>query len=398
MHPPGAETVVIRYGDMSTKSREVRSHFERLLTENIEALLADRGVEGEVERIHARVLVEGPDPEAAARAAADAFGVVSTSPARTVAPEWDAIEDALREAARERFPGGTFAVRANRAAEFPMTSEEMERAGGTAVGETIEASGGDPDVDLEDPDVTFGVELREDRAFVFLDRFDGPGGLPLGSQAPLVAMVSGGQDSPVAAYEAMRRGSPVIPVYVDLGDYGGADHRARAIETVGRLARYAPDRDTRVRVVPGGEDVAHLVETVERGRMLSWRRYVLRVGAAIARDHDAAGVVTGEAVGQKSSQTARNLQVTDAAVDLPVHRPLLSRDKNQITERAKEVGTFRDSTIPAGCTRIAPPKPETNGRLDRLLQVEPDDLLERAERAAAEAELVDPREFGGDVP
>lgn len=199
----------------------------------------------------------------------------------------------------------------------------------------------------------------------------------------------GGIDSPVAAFEAMRRGSPIVPVYLDLGAYGGPDHRARTIETVRRLSRYAPNYDLRLYRVPAGETVDFLANAVDRGRMLAFRRYMFRVAERIADRTDAAGVVTGESIGQKSSQTTQNLGVTSSATDLPIHRPLLSMDKTEISERAREIGTYADSTIPAGCNRFAPDRPETNGSLERLREVEPDDLLDRAERDAEAAERID---------
>ena len=391
MKPPGADTVVVRYGEISTKSRKVRGRMAGQLAENVGALLRDRGIDGEVEHHHSRVLISTDEPavEAATEAAADAFGAVSASSALRVEPREDAILDAFAEAACEHYDGGTFAVRARRAGrKFPFTSEDLERRGGDAVWRAVEDRF-DPAVDLDDPDLTFFVDCRADEAFVFLEKRPGPGGLPLGSQRPLVALVSGGIDSPVAAYEAMRRGSPVIPLYLDLGDYGGPDHRARAIETVRTLARYAPNYDMRPRVAPAGEDVAMLAERMERGRMLSFRRFTYRVAERVARAEGACGIVTGEAIGQKSSQTVQNLHLTGAATELPVHRPLLTMDKTDIVDRARGIGTFADATIPAGCERFAPPRPETNGRLDKLRSLEPDDLFERAARAAERAEVVD---------
>jgi len=393
MHPPRADTVVVRHGDINGKSGGVHRDMERRLVTNIEALLSDRGVDADVEHRWTRPLVHAtPDTvEAALEAATDAFGVVSASAALVVPAERDAIIDALARTARERYDGGAFAVDARRAGDsLPFTSEDVETFGGQAVWDAV-ADEFDPEVDLDDPDLTFYVECREDGdAFVFLEKRPGPGGLPLGSQAPLVALVSGGIDSPVAAYEAMKRGAPVVPVYVDLGDYGGPDHEARAMETVRTLADLAPNFDLRPYRVPAGETVALLADELEQGRMLAFRRFIYRVGEAIAEREGAHGIVTGEAIGQKSSQTARNFGVTSRAVDLPVHRPLLTLDKHDITQRARAIGTFRDSTIPAGCDRFAPDQPETNGRIEPLRRAEPDDLLERAERAAEHAERIDP--------
>ncbi len=386
MPPPGADTVVIRYGDMSTKSDRVRNHMENRLIANLKALLARDGIDATIEQRRMRPLVHtAPDQvRATAETAAEAFGVVSTSPATVVDPDFESVVEALARAAKQCYDGGTFAVDARRTGDQPYTSVDVERGAGAAIGEILGA-----EVDLDDPDNTFSAECRPEEAYVYTETIDGPGGLPLGSQAPLVALISGGIDSPVAAYEAMRRGSPVVLLYVDLGQYGGPDHEARAAETVRTLARYAPNFDMALRRVPAGEDVAHLVESMDSGRMLSWRRFLYRVAEHVANQEGARGIVTGEALGQKSSQTAANFAVTSAATDLPVHRPLFELDKAEITDRAREIGTFRDSTIPAGCNRIVPEETETSGRLDQLAEVEPDDLFERARRAADDAERVD---------
>jgi thiamine biosynthesis protein ThiI len=390
--PPGAETVVVRYGDMSIKSHQVREHMERRLAENLRALLDERGIAGEVELTHTRPLIHATEDEVAAATAAagEAFGVVSASPAAAIDPEREAITETAAAAARAGYEGGSFAVDARRAGdELPFTSDDVEEFAGAAVFEALAADGSDPVVDLDDPDFTVSIECRPEVAFVYLDSVEGPGGLPLGTQTRQVALLSGGIDSPVAAYEVMRRGSPVVPVYVDLGEYAGADHRARVEEVAEHLSAFAPNFDTRLQVVEAGPVAEDLAATMEGGRMLSLRRFMLRVGEAIAESLDADGVVTGEAIGQKSSQTARNVRVTDAAVDLPVHRPLLTVDKNEVTERAREIGTFRDSTIPAGCQRFAPTRPETNGLESRLREDEPEDLFERAERVARQARIVD---------
>jgi thiamine biosynthesis protein ThiI len=393
MHPPGADTVLVRHGEIGVKSAQVQRSMEGRLHDNIAAILADRDVGGEVVREHSRLYVE-TDPsnaEAATDAATDAFGVVSASPAIAVQPTMEAITDALARTARDTFEGQTFAVRARRAgndAAHDFSSADLGETGGAAVWEAIESRGHDPAVDLDDPDWAVFVEARPDRAFVFLEHRDGPGGLPVGSQAPLVALVSGGIDSPVAAWLAMKRGSPVLPLYVDLGDYGGPDHRGRAEATVADLARYAPNLDLDLRVALGGRAVDRLVAEMGSFRMLGLRRFMLAVGEAVAATGGAAGIVTGESIGQKSSQTTANLRVTSAVTDLPVHRPLLAMDKSEITERARAIGTFDDATISAGCNRVAPDQPATAADRERVREAEPDDLYALAREAAEAATTV----------
>jgi thiamine biosynthesis protein ThiI len=385
--PAAPDTVLVSFGDLSTKSREVRGKMTRRLRDNVAALLEDRGVDATVDAGWARIVVHTPAADRAARVAADATGVVRARPAVRRPADRDAIRETLASLARDAPPVDTYAVRARRAGdadEHDFSSRDIERVGGRAVGDATDAT-----VDLDDPERTYHVEVRGTDAYVAATTYEGPGGLPLGTQDPLVALVSGGHDSPVAAYEVMRRGSPVVPVYVALGDYGGPDHEARAVATVRRLARYAPNFDVRPRIVPGGQLAGTLLDEVADTRMLSWRRALLTIGATVAEREGAVGVVTGEALGQKSSQTAANLATTDAAVDLPVYRPLLTWDKADILDRARAIGTYDESSIPVGCERLDPPFPETGATLDAVESAEPDGFLDEAAAAVDDRRLVD---------
>jgi thiamine biosynthesis protein ThiI len=400
MHPPGADTVLVRHGEIGTKSEQVRRKMEGQLRDNLAAILADRGFTDAVTDERTRLYVETePDRiDAVTDAVTDAFGVVSASPALETEPTMAAMTDALAETAHKHYDRGTFAVEARRAGQaddHPFSSHDIQEDGGAAIWTAAESAGVDPAVDLDDPDVTFFVECRPDRAFLFLEKRDGPGGLPVGTQRPVVALLSGGIDSPVAAWEMMRRGCPVYPLYVDLGDHGGADHRARAEATVATLARYAPNQDLRLRVAPGGAAIDRIAAETSEYRMLVVRRFMLRVAEYVADEADAVGLVTGEAIGQKSSQTTANLRATSAVTDYPVHRPLLTTDKTAITQRARAIGTFDDATVPAGCDRIAPELPETTAHPTDVARVEPDGLDQLAETVADAVTLVRPTPLAG---
>lgn len=389
MHPPGAETVLVRYGEIGVKSQQLRGRMEQQLQENLLAILADRGLDGDVEREHTRLYVhtESSQIEAVTAAVTDTFGVVSASPTLRVEPTMESICNAFAETAREHYDGQRFAVRARRAGQpsaHPFSSTDIEREGGSAIFEVGEEANTEPTVDLEDPEITFAVECREENAYVFVEKRAGPGGLPLGTQRPLVALLSGGIDSPVAAWQVMKRGAPVYPLYIDLGAYGGVDHRLRAEETAKKLASFGPNYDLRLRVAPGGEGIERIAENLDMYRMLVARRFMLRIAEYVAEELDAVGIVTGESIGQKSSQTTANLRVTASATSLPVHRPLLSIDKSAITTQAKEIGTYDDSTIDAGCHRLAPDRPATQPPLDKVEAAEPDVLTALAEKAASE--------------
>lgn len=385
MRLPGADTVVVRHGDVGVKSSSVQADMERQLRGNLQAMLDQRSVPGDVEREWGRLLVRTPEPDAAADAAADTFGVVSASPAATTDASLDAITDLLADAARACYDGGAFAVDARRAGSHDFDSHDVNEVGGQAVWEAVEGDFA-PEVDLDDPDVTFIVEVREAEAFVFTEKRDGPGGMPLGTQEPLVALISGGIDSPVAAWEAMKRGSPVILLYLDLGEYGGPDHLARAEETAQRLGTYAPKQDMDLRVAPAGDAVQRLAENTGRTRMLSYRRFMYRVAEHVAEQTGAVGIVTGEAMGQKSSQTAANFATVDRATQLPIHRPLFAMDKQEIIAQARDIGTYRDSTLDVGCNRLAPDQPLTEAPMESVRKDEPDALFEWAREVAESVE------------
>lgn len=363
---------------------------DRLVT-NLEAGLADAGLAATVEREWTRpiVVVDPEAVEAATAVAARTIGVVSASPVRRTEPRLSAILEAIRATAVAVYSGGTFAIRARRGdKQLPFTSEEVERAGGDVVFEA--ASAVEPAVDLDDPDVTIHVEARSAHAYVFVDVVDGPGGLPVGTQAPMVALVSGGIDSPVAAYRAMRRGSPVVALYLDLGPYGGPDHRARALEAIAQLHAYAGASTEPAYVVPAGAVVERLVAEVDRGRMLVWRRFMFRVADRLAADVGAVGIVTGEALGQKSSQTATNLAATSRVTERPIHRPLLSADKVEIEAMAESIGTYRSAQVAAGCPAIVPDQVATRMGPTELAHLEPDDVDHLVAAALEAADVIDP--------
>jgi thiamine biosynthesis protein ThiI len=401
MHPPGAGTVLVRHGEIGTKSGQVQARMEQHLAGQVRAVIDDRRLDASVEREHSRLYLHTTgDIEAVTAAVTDCFGVLSASPALSAEPTMPAITEALTATAVQSYDGGTFAVRARRAGPadaHPFDSTDIEEKGGEAIWAAASARGVDPAVDLERPDHTFSVECRPDRALVFTETVEGPGGLPLGTQEPLVALVSGGIDSPVAAWLAMKRGCPVYPLYVDLGAYGGVDHRLRAGRTVSQLAAYAPDREMPLRVAPGGEGVERIVASTDGARMPVWRRFLYRVAEAVATDLGAVGIVSGESIGQKSSQTSANIRAAGAVTTLPVHRPVLSMDKHEITGLARDIGTYAESTMDAGCYRLAPDNPTTRPSPGTVRDAEPEGIAELATTAADAVETIDDGGEGGTV-
>ncbi len=391
--PPEADTVLVRHGELGTKSNRVQARMEERLRCNLAAMLSRSEVDAEVERERGRLYVQVSPASIvpATRAARWTCGVSSASPCLTVPPEIEAIEVALAEIAPVVYRDGTFAVRARRAGSkgrHPFTSAHIEERGGSAIWEAVDGDF-DPSVDLDDPDITFHVECRETEAYLFTEKQRGPGGFPLGTQGTAVAMISGGIDSPVAAWEMMRRGVSIVPVYFDFEAYGGPDHVARALESARTLGALAAGHEQPCYRVPVGDVGEWLVENTGSMRMLLLRRFMFRVAESIADEVGAQALVSGESLGQKSSQTGHNLAATSAVTTRPIYRPLVNIDKHHIVERAKSIGTFRTARIPAGCNRIAPDQPATRTNPADTAAVESEWLLEAVADAVDRAERID---------
>lgn len=377
------EYVLVRFGEIGTKSRTVRRRMLRILNQRLRERLVYEDIDASVRPTQGRLIVElgEDDAEPAAAALGELPGVASTSPALGVDPELPAIEEAT-----DRFAvGETFGIDANVAGEYPFGSQDVN----SQIGAYVEAQTG-ATVDLDTPETWIEVDVRTDNAYVFTHRIEGPGGFPVGCQDALVALISGGIDSPVAAYAAMTRGADIVPVYIYNRPIAAGDHLVRFEEALEVLRRFHPGKSWYYYLVDG-KTVNERLFDIDGGRMLLHRIVMFRVAERIAEREGLAGIVTGEAIGQKSSQTTSNLARTSEAVDLPVHRPLLTEPKDVITSRAREIGTFESATVNSACQSLAPdsPAPEMGrARLARLTdEVDLDDLVDIADDATERVEL-----------
>jgi thiamine biosynthesis protein ThiI len=352
---------LVRYGEIFLKSDYVRRGWERTLVRNISEMLPGCRVGSE----RGRIWVEGPvDTEMLRRV----FGIVSFSPVTRCA--LGDLNETLLSLCRERGVEDlhTFAIRMRRVGTHPFTSQEKA----VELGNLVRGVFPHTKVDLDHPDVELHVEIRDGTCYLFTDVIRGAGGLPPGVEGSLVALVSGGIDSPVAAWMMMKRGCRILPVYVGLETFLGDDARARAEGVVEVLRRYQPD--IRLRVIPDSYLACardQLVrEGLEKFTCLICKRRMYRIAEAVAREVGAKGIVTGESLGQVASQTLDNLMVLDDAAELPVYRPLIGLDKEEITRIARDIGTFKPSTgVVEGC-RAVPRKPSTSASLDRIKEIE----------------------------
>jgi thiamine biosynthesis protein ThiI len=347
--------VVVRYHEIALK-RGNRSVFVDQLIDHLGMALRGTGVE-RVRSAPGRIVVHlkrhADWPEISRRLQC-VFGVANYSLARRTRRNLDDITTTVLHAIEGR-EFRTFAVRARRADKgFPVPSPEICRIVGRAVQDHSHAG-----VDLDDPELTINIEVLPREAFVALERLPGPGGLPVGTGGTVVALLSGGIDSPVAAWRMLRRGCRIEFLHFHGAPYQDRASREKAAELASVLVRF--QLDVRLHLVAFGEIQRQIVTQVQRPyRVVLYRRMMMRIAEALAAEVGATALVTGESLGQVASQTLANLTVTEAATALPVLRPLIGMDKAEITRDAERIGTYEISIQPdQDCCQLFVPRHPT---------------------------------------
>jgi thiamine biosynthesis protein ThiI len=319
-------------GEVTTKGRRVRRRFQAALTRNVREACRRAGGDCRIDNQWSRLFVDlegGVDPAVLGRI----FGISSYSELEGSCPA--RVESIVRlgtELFADRVRGRKYAVRARRSGTHSFTSQDVMRALGTALNEGAT-------VDLGDPDVEVCVEIRDDAAYLFSDRVKAAGGLPLGVEGRAVALLSGGFDSAVAAWMLLRRGVNLDYVFCNLG---GAAYRRMVIEVAKRLSEdWSYGTSPRLYVIEFDGVVKALRDAVRPAYLqVALKRQMYRAASRIAERTHAEAIVTGEAIGQVSSQTLANLLAIDDATTLPVLRPLVGFDKEEIISRSREIGTY----------------------------------------------------------
>ncbi|MDP6459872.1 MAG: tRNA uracil 4-sulfurtransferase ThiI [Candidatus Hydrothermarchaeota archaeon] len=353
--------IIVRYGEIGLKSKGTRSTFERKLIENIKAALDNGGVTRE----YGRIYVESDSREDAVKVAR-VFGVVSTSVAVKVNAELEELLEKGVAYAKKRIKAGqSFAVRARRVGKHSYTSIELARELGARI---VEVTG--VGVNLSNPEVEIHVEVRDRDAYIYDEVIRGVGGLPLGTQGKALALISGGIDSPVAAWMMMKRGADIIALFMDPSPLVDERTIKRAMASIEKLTAWKNEA-VKTYIVPYGEVLIELLkaEDAKLGCVLC-KRAMYRAAQLIAEQEKAKALITGESLGQVASQTMENLAVIDDAVSMLVYRPLIGYDKEEIIQIAKEIGTYEISIMPANCCLGPPRYPETKATLGRVRKAE----------------------------
>jgi thiamine biosynthesis protein ThiI len=358
--------VAVRYHEIALKGGNRRFFIARLV-ESLRRATSDLG--GRVRVLPGRLTAEVSDEvpwEAVRERIGSVMGVANFSRVHETPPDMEALKAAALAAVRGR-TFASFRVRARRSDKgFPLNSLEIERE----LGGTLKLATG-VRVDLDHAEMTVLVEVLRDRLLFSFEKLAGPGGFAVGSSGRVAALLSGGIDSPVAAWRMMKRGCTVLFIHFHafpLQDHTTID-KARALARV--LTRY--QYSSRLLLVPFATVQQTIVASAPAPlRVVLYRRFMVRIAEELARRHRAKALVTGESLGQVASQTLDNMAVIDAAAEGPVLRPLVGMDKEEITDQARRIGTFEVSTLPDQdcCQLFVPRSPATAAKLEDVRRAE----------------------------
>ena len=358
--------MLVRYGEIALKGPYTRSRMEQLLVDAIRSRLDRKGIKYEsIIRERARIIVITEENEDAARELTKVFGVVSTSPAIEVPNDMDTLARyALEVAIKEKERGiESFAIRARRDKRYSITSKDIEKIVGQAV-----KDGTGLRVDLRNPDLVIGIEVWMDRAFIYTKTFKGPGGLPYGSEGNVIVLFSGGMDSTLAMWLSFKRGCKAKPLFLDTGRFWSNRARERVLRVAKELREWIPE-PLELFVGKGYEKVMErILEEVEpRLRCLVCKSCMLRIAMRLAKEIGAKAIVTGESLGQVASQTLDNIASIDSTVyGLPIFRPLVFLDKEEIASKLRELGLYDIVAIDVGKCKLVPQYPETRSKVEEI--------------------------------
>ena len=364
------DIILLKLGEIVLKGLNRRS-FEQKLTANVRRRLAPIG-KFRVYCLQSIIYVEGEDGadmDTAFEALKKVFGVISLTRAAACEKDKDAIAKLAIEYLREdMLRAKSFKVETRRSDKaFPMTSIELSQYVGNALSDAYE----DIEVDVHDPELVVHIEVRDLAAYVHAMPVHGAGGLPVGCSGTAVTLLSGGIDSPVSTYMIAKRGVHLIPVHFFSFPYTSQQAKDKVIE-LGRLLTEYCGKMT-MEVVP----FTHIQEEIrdkcpEEYFTLIMRRFMMRIAEQIAQRSNAKAIVTGENLGQVASQTMEAMASTQAVMTLPILQPLIGMDKEEIVERARQIGTFETSILPYEdcCTVFTPHHPRTRPKISEVERAE----------------------------
>ncbi|MGG0656332.1 tRNA uracil 4-sulfurtransferase ThiI [Rummeliibacillus pycnus] len=374
--------ILIRYGEITTKGRN-RKLFINRLKENLRYTFADipnLRIRSERDRMYLSSNVDAEMEELIERLP-HIFGIHSFSPVAQCEPTIEAMKELAVEIVRGMdYQGKTFKVNAKRSyKKFPMDTYELQQA----IGSHVLGSLPGMTVQMKNPDIELRIEVREKAVYMMVEVIPGAGGLPIGSNGKALLLLSGGIDSPVAAYYMMKRGVRVEAIHFFSPPFTSDQSLGKVKELCEKISRFGGN--IRLHVIPFTEIQQKIQSSVpENVTMTSTRRMMMKVADIVRKEIDAMAIVTGENLGQVASQTLESLAAINDVTTTPILRPLITFDKLEIIEVAQKIGTYDISIRPFEdcCTVFTPANPKTKPRVEKMNYYESftdfDEMIERA--------------------
>lgn len=373
--------IMVRYGELSTKGKN-RKDFIARLGGNIRKSLKDfEQVVVHPNRDRTHVTLNGASSAAVIARLKRVFGIQNLSPMLKVEKSMEAVQEGALAMMKEQLkPQMTFKINTRRSdKDFPINTDTMNQELGGFILENFPES----QVKMKNPDITLRVEIRSNGIFLTSEVIDGAGGLPVGTAGKGMMMLSGGIDSPVAAYLGMKRGVEMEMVHFFSPPYTSEQALAKAKELSGKLAAYSGN--VQFLQVPFAEIQETIKEKCPEGYLMTiQRRMMLRLTVALAQKRGGLAIFNGESLGQVASQTMESMMAINDVTTMPIIRPVVSMDKNEIIEIAKEIDTYDLSIMPFEdcCTIFAPPAPKTRPDLEKARyyesKIDVEGLMKRA--------------------
>ncbi|CAM2976813.1 thiamine biosynthesis protein ThiI [Streptococcus agalactiae LMG 14747] len=373
--------IMIRYGELSTKGKN-RMRFINKLRRNIQDVLAvypEVKVTADRDRCH--VFLNGAAYEPVAESLKDIFGIQAFNPVYRVAKDVAVLKTAVQEIMRDLYREGlTFKISSKRSDHhFELDSRELNHTLGSAVFEAL------PQItaQMKQPDVNLKVEIRDEAAYISHEEVKGAGGLPVGTAGKGMLMLSGGIDSPVAGFLALKRGVAIEAVHFASPPYTSPGALKKTHDLTRKLTKFGGN--IQFIEVPFTEIQEEIKEKAPEAYLMTLtRRFMMRITDRIREEREGLVIVNGESLGQVASQTLESMQAINAVTTTPVIRPVVTMDKLEIIELAEKIDTFNISIQPFEdcCTIFAPDRPKTNPKIKNVEQYEKrmavDELVERA--------------------
>lgn len=384
------DIILLKYGEIALKGLN-RPVFEKKLLSNVASSLASLGkfsIRKSQSTIYVEPLEEGIDMDEATERLSKVFGIVNICPAVSCDKDMESIERTTLECLSQMdLKGKTFKVEAKREdKQFPMNSPQICRHMGGVILKNTEGLS----VDVHNPDILVQIEIRK-KAFIFTKKVNGAGGMPVGTAGRATLLLSGGIDSPVAGWMISKRGVTLDAVHFHSHPYTSDRAKEKVLDLAKIVSVYTGP--IRVFVVPFTDIQLDIIDKCPKEYLtIIMRRIMMRIAEKIAVGRGSKALITGESIGQVASQTMESLFVTDNAVNMPVFRPCIGMDKEEIVTISKKIDTYETSILPFEdcCTIFVPKHPKTKPNLSEIVEAEKEltDIEAMIEKAIEDTEII----------